>query len=117
MSDIKRRNNKDSVPAFKLPEKCGVIGCNNPCDVYIKQKNVARCSMHYQNDVDEYGKHHLRGSAQRFTAEPEIMERLKQMGLEQYPTESKHEYAMRCKAQCLEMMKGKTLGSLLTEGG
>lgn len=107
-----KKNNKETT-LFKLPKKCGVVGCNNPCDVYIKQKNISRCSMHYQNDVDEYGKHHKRGSAQRFTAEPEIMERLKQMGLEQYPSESKHEYAMRCKERCLEMTKGKGLGSLI----
>ena len=100
-----KKDKKDAM-AFKLPETCGVLGCSNPCDIYIKHKNIARCVMHYQADVDTFGKHHSRGSAQRFTAEPEIMERLKRMGLEQKPTETKHEYAMRCKRHCLEMTGG-----------
>ena len=100
-----KKDKKDAM-AFKLPERCGVLGCNNPCDIYIKQKNISRCTEHYQADVDAHGKNHKRGSAQRFTAEPEIMDRLKQIGLEQEIGETKHEYAMRCKKRCLEMTGG-----------
>ena len=106
MSNLTNKIDKKDAMAFKLPETCGVLGCNKPCDIYIKYKNVARCAEHYQADVDDYGSHHSRGSAQRFTAEPEIMDSLKQMGLEQKPNETKHEYAMRCKKHCLEMTGG-----------
>lgn len=62
MNDLIPRTKKE-YQAFKLPEKCGVIGCNNPCDIYIKHRGVARCAEHYRDDIETYGKHRKRGSA------------------------------------------------------
>ena len=50
---------------FIRPELCGVAGCTEPCDVFVKYKNISRCVKHYQEDVDEWTKHHKRGTAQR----------------------------------------------------
>lgn len=58
-----KKNKKQE--GFSRPEFCGVGGCKEPCDVYIKFKNISRCVKHYQEDVDEWGSHHKRGSAQK----------------------------------------------------
>ena len=47
------------------PVLCGVSGCSESCVVFISKKNIARCAKHYQEDVDAWGKHHKRGTAQR----------------------------------------------------
>ena len=58
------KKNKETTE-FKHPELCGVAGCMDPCDIYIKYKNIARCVKHYQEDVDEWTRHHKRGTAQK----------------------------------------------------
>lgn len=88
--------------AFNLPDRCGVTGCKNKCDVYIKEKNVARCSEHYQKDVDDWGKNHRRGSSARFSAEPEIIKTLEHIGLIQRPDESIREFGQRCKIHVMQ---------------
>ena len=36
------------------PKTCGVEGCNGNADVIISSRQTARCSYHYQRDVDIY---------------------------------------------------------------
>lgn len=59
------RKKKEKAPEFNLPELCGIPGCVNPCDIYLKHKNINRCTKHYQEDVDKWGKNHKRGSSDR----------------------------------------------------
>ena len=58
-----KKSNKETMQ-FKLPNRCGVAGCVEPCDIYVKEKNISRCVKHYQQDVDEWGQNHKRGTAQ-----------------------------------------------------
>jgi len=55
------RKKSEKAQEFNLPEFCGLPGCSNPCDVFIKYKNISRCSKHYQEDIDKWGKNHKRG--------------------------------------------------------
>ena len=52
-------------PEYSRPKICGIPGCAEPCDIYIKEKDISRCSKHYQQDVDRWTKTHRRGSADR----------------------------------------------------
>ena len=66
MSDLipKKKTGHEKV-VYAVPEKCGVDGCDSPCDIFFKHSNIARCHKHYQEDVDNWGKTHKRGSATR----------------------------------------------------
>jgi len=91
---------------FKLPEHCGIDGCNRPCDIYVYTKNVSRCTEHYASD---YAVHKFGGSlrvAGRFHAGKDIMDNLKKHDMQQQPNESMQEYATRCKKHLQTMDSG-----------
>ena len=91
---------------FALPDKCGVRGCDNPCDIYIFSRKVSRCTKHYCQDLSDHqhgGTTHVLG---RFHAERDILDKLVEVGMKQTPDESMKEYAARCKNYLKTMGNG-----------
>lgn len=38
----------------EIVKECAVDGCGDDCTVIVGYKKIARCSFHYQRDVDKY---------------------------------------------------------------
>lgn len=106
MSKLVPNSYKDEFKSFNLPEKCGVQGCNNPCDVYVFTKKVSRCTKHYCQDFSDHKNGGVPNVLGRFHAEKDILEKLKEVGMEQTPDESMKEYAERCKKHLQTMGNG-----------
>jgi hypothetical protein len=51
MFDQAKKTNHQKIE-LPPPTKCGVTGCDERCDVWIKKYNVARCAKHYMADID-----------------------------------------------------------------
>ena len=107
-----KRKEADYDPVFTLPKKCGVSGCNNPCDVYVHSRAISRCASCYSKDLSI----HKHGCEPRvmgeFQAEDDIMKSLQDAGMLQCKGESPKEYAKRCR-QYLQT-EGGELGKLVS---